>query len=362
MKSAHQLDDFLESRFDQFLILHGSEIAEASFDTVLVEDTPVSETHNPTQAGPAGKLLCYGEGMELTPYALRKVSRYLCAIPLLCDTNRVDPGHFEYWRCTGAYASRLLTELEGRQRHLEHSTESGGFDEEDILSAHGWTIEHPFTEMDIHELCLLIQIGLLGSNQASSIEETRYTHMMNIMNHSFQIASRFGFPVLEDLTDRMADRGGRIQKNIRYWFEETENTETARVLLEFNRIGDFVPEDDSSVVTHLNNLVTGADLRDRSGLIRGNGFVRKLHQNRGDTLHGGVSRGVAVVVITLCCLAFWDAITEDQYESVKERLALDLATGPTEGELLEEGRSWSPFDFYPYYHGRWYTDYVVKGH
>jgi hypothetical protein len=362
MKSDRHWDDFLESRFDQFCFLHGSEIAEASFDTVFLEDTPVSETHNPTQAGPAGKLLFYGEGMELTPYALRKLSRYLCAIPLLSDTDRVAPGHFEYWRCTGAYASRLLTELESRQRHLEHNTESGGFDEDDILSAHGWTIEHSFTEVDIHELCLLIQIGLLGSNQISSLAESQSTHMMNVMNRSFQIASRFGFPVLEDLTDRLADRGNRIQNNIRYWFEETENTETARVLLEFNRMGDFMPHDDSSVISHLNNLVTKADLRDRSGLIRGGGFVRKLHQNRGDTLHGGISRGVAVVAITLCCLAFWDAITDDQYESVKERLALDLATGPTEWELLEEGRSWNPFDFYPHYHGRLYEEYDIKRH
>jgi len=362
MKSDDHWDDFFESRFDRFRFLHGSEIAEAAFDTAFVEDTPVSETHNPTQAGPAGQLLFYGEGLELTPYALRKLSRYLCAIPILSDTNRVDPGHFEYWRCTGAYASRLLAELESRQRHLELITESGGFDEDEIMSSTGWTIDHPFTEEDIHELCLLIQIGLLGSNQASSIVGTRYTHMMNILNHSFQIASRFGFPVLEDLTDRMANRGGRIQKNIRYWFEETENSETALVLLEFNRIGDFVPEDDSSVVAHLNNLATEADLRDRSGLIRGNGFVRKLHQNRGDTLHGGVSRGVAVVVITLCCLAFWDAITDDQYDSVKQRLASDLATGPSESEQIERGIYWTPFDFYPFYAGKRYTEYVVEAH
>ena len=137
MKSDRHWDNFLESRFDQFLILHGSEIAEASFDTVFVEDVPISETHNPTQGGPAGKLLSYGEGMELTPYALRKISRFLCAIPILSDTNRVEPGHFEYWRCTGAYASRLLAELESRQRHLEFSTESGGLEEDEIISSTG---------------------------------------------------------------------------------------------------------------------------------------------------------------------------------------------------------------------------------
>jgi len=251
---------------------------------------------------------------------------------------------------------------ESRQQHLELSTESGAFDEDEIISSTGWTVEHPFTEVDIPRIVSLIQIGLLGSNQVSSIGGPQSAPMQNIMNHSFQIASRFGFPVLEDLTDRMADRGSRIQKNIRYWFEETENPETARVLLEFNRIGDFDPEDDSSVVSDLNNLVTESDLRDRSGLIRGDGFIRKLHENRGDTLHGGISRGVAVVVITLCCLAFWDAITDDQHESVKERLALDLATGPSESEQLERGIYWTPFDFYPFYAGRRYTEYVVEGH
>jgi len=38
MKSDRHWDDFLESRFDQFWFLHGSEIAKASFDTVSVEN------------------------------------------------------------------------------------------------------------------------------------------------------------------------------------------------------------------------------------------------------------------------------------------------------------------------------------
>jgi len=362
MRSNCNWDEFLESRFNRFKFLHGSEIAEASFDTVFVEDTPVSESNNPSQAGPDGRLLEYGEGLDLPPFALRKLSRYLLAIPLLSDTNRVDPGHFEYWRCTGAFASRLLSELELRQRQRNNIRESGACDEGENMSFHSGTIGNPFTEMDIHELCLLIQIGLLGSKQSSSIRGTQSAQLRNIMNHSFQIASRFGFPVLEDLTDRMAERGNRIQNNIRYWFEEAENPETARVLLEFDRIGDFVPKDDPSLVSYLNNHVTEDDLRDRSGLIGGEGFVKEIHSNRGDTLHGDISRGVAVVVITLCCLAFWDAITDDQYESVQERLTFDLATGPSESEQYDRGRYWTPFDFYPHFAGKCFTEYVVETH
>ncbi|WP_147301738.1 MULTISPECIES: hypothetical protein [unclassified Haloferax] len=326
--------------------MHGSELAQASFETVFRESTSISETHNPTQAGPPGRFLDPWEGLDLPPHAQRKVAIYLLAITLLSDTNRVDSGHFEYWRCTGAFASRFLEEIENRRKHIELSERGGNFTKEEIVKLHGWTVEHPFDEVDIHELCLLIQLGLLSSNKEERLENITYIPWKKVATYSFQIASRFGLPVLEDLSDRMSERGSRIQKNLRYWFEETENRETARVLLEFNRLGDVDTSSSTSVVSQIHETVDQNDLRDRSGQIRGDGLIRKLHHIRGGVAHGDLGRGVAVIAITLCCLVFWDSLYQDQYTAIKDRLAFDYAFGISESEQTSRQNTWHPYDFY----------------
>ena len=179
-----------------------------------------------------------------------------------------------------------------------------------------------------------------------------YTSLEKVVTYSFQIASRFGFPVLEDLSDLMSERGNRIQNNLRYWYEGTENQETARVLVEYNRLGEVDPASSEPIVSQIHDTVDQDDLDDRSGLIRGNGLIRRLHDIRGDAMHGDSGRGVAVIVITLCCLAFWDSLYQDQYTAIRDRLAFDYAVGISESEQIGRREKWFPYDFYPLYAAR----------
>lgn len=354
--TATDWDKFFNERFGRFTTLHGSEISEASFQTVFGEDVAISESNNPSQAGPNPRFLEYGEGLELSLRASRKLPRYLLAMTILSDTNRVDDGHFEYWRVTGAYASRLISNL--RERRMESRRES------DLNSTHcdqryGWLEENPLSEERLHELCILLQLASLGSQDAPFPTGLRFVPVQKLLNHPFQITSKYGFPTLGGLASDYCPNRRRFQKKLKCWFESKAKQASAETLLEFNRLGRINPDTDN-VLHELDALVNQDELDNREGLIRGDGFIRKLKDARNDTLHGDIGRGVAVSVTTLASLAFWDALNYKQYDRLRKRLEHDLSNGPSEWEQEERGIYWTPWDFYQHYQGRRFDRYVVE--
>lgn len=354
--TANEWDEFFNTRFGRFTFLHGSEISEASFQTTFGEDIAISESHNPSQTGPDPRFLEYGEGLELSTYASRKLPRYLLAMTILSDTNRVDDGHFEYWRATGAYASCLISHL--RKRRMENRRER------DLSSSYyemryGWLEGNPLSEERLHELCILLQLGLLGRQDAPFPTGLQFVPVQKVLNHPFQVASKYGFPTLEGLASDYCPDRRRLQQRLSAWFENEANQATAETFLEFNRLSR-VNSDADEVLNELNALIDPDELDNREGLIRGDGFLRKLKDARNDTMHGDIGRGVAVTVTTLASLAFWDALTDKQYDRLREKLELNLASGPSEGEQLDKGRYWTPWDFYQHYHGRRFDGYVVE--
>ena len=349
-------DEFFNKRFERFTTLHGSEVSEASFQTTFPEDIAISESHNPTQTGPDPRFLNYGEGLELSIYANRKVPRYLLAITLLSDVNRVDEGHFEYWRVTGAYASRLITQL--RKRRMEHRREN------DLNSTHfdmrdGWLEGNPLSEGHLHELCILLQLGLLGRQDAPFPTGLKFVPVQKLLNHPFQVASRYGFATLGGLGSDFCPEKKRIQKKLRCWFENNAKQATAETFLEFDRLGKINP-DARDIIDEFDALTDQDELDDRDGLIGGDGFLRKLKDARNNIMHGDIGRGVAVAVMTLASLAFWDALKDNQFNQVREKLELDLSRGPSEGEKLDGGLYWTPWDFYQHYDGRRFNGYIVE--
>jgi len=191
--TANSWDEFFNKKLRRFTLLYGSEFSEPSFQTKFLEDITTFETHNPTENGPSPRFLEYGEGLELSIYACRKLPRYLLAITILSSSNRVDDGHFEYWRTTGAYASCLISHL--RMRRMENRREN------DLSSTfyemhYGWLEGNPLSEERLHELCILLQLGLLGRQDAPFPTGLQFVPLQKLLNHPFQVASKYGFPTV----------------------------------------------------------------------------------------------------------------------------------------------------------------------
>ena len=106
MRSPGEWERELNTRFEAWLSRNWNELREATLasDDVSPDSSYISSS--PRQGDFGIPLLRRADGLDLPLETLRRLPRYLCAMTLL-TRDRVDPAHFEYWRCTGAYASTV---------------------------------------------------------------------------------------------------------------------------------------------------------------------------------------------------------------------------------------------------------------
>lgn len=371
--------NLLRERFGYFLSLHHNNLQVASFeDFPPFDETRTQKRSEPFQAGPGVHYLRPGEALELPLEALRRVPRYLLAMTLMTDVNVVDSGHYEYWRATGAAASLHSDIMDSRKEHLDSHERMGELSREELIESFGYSMRQPLEFSELHDLMIVLQIGLLGERRPVypplDVDPTLY----KITNYCFQIATRYGFPLLESLADYLSEGDHRrFRPRIESWFENSPNPATRRTLLEFDRLSDINPEyernldeskdiqgpvgvDEDSLseyISRFDELTNPDEINDPEGEIdTRDGLIRELKEYRNPSQHGygkrwdnqeqGIYRVPAVTIITLCCLAFWDGVTEDQFQDIRESLGF---AGKSFPEYQERFRlpQWTPEDFYP---------------
>lgn len=360
MKSWEDYKDVLNSRFDGLNEMFKSHFVEASFDVEHETTYPAIEAHDPWTTPGGQYLLNDTEGWNLSLKTLRRVPRYLIALTLLTDSNQINRGHYEYWRCTGAFSS--ISTMDWHPYDPRDLTE--WIREPDKQPPIPFDkIPSPIVSWDVndfHELCLLIKLGLFGEFD-SALFFNRSNHLNffleRIVSNSFQLSTRYGFPVLERLatnritSGRAIDRG-RLKNRIRYWIEDTDNSSTKRTLIEFKNIDNISPSD--NITSQLDDITGEGDLSNLDDVDWSKGMIRRMGDRyRGPSQHGQkIFSGISVVIITLCCLAYWDTLNKDQFRWVRKLMNLWTYRKQLDHfnfRVGDERRYWNPRDFYNVY-------------
>lgn len=339
------IDDFYES-LRYFFDSYESELSDPSLESEYESDSiNFGEAHDPTQAGPSG-FLGYGDCCTLNIRSLRSLAKYLILITTVSKFNRVTEGHYEYWRFTGAIA-QALEELIYDSSNLREETSAGTSLEETSFFSEGDSTPQSFISQD---LPLLLQVALLGKQKHQATiknhpaSENMDDSFSNIIANNFQLATRHGFPTLEGVAGYYSsnESSSSLQNKMEDWARTTSNPETQKSLQSFHQLKNYEIEDIRQQV-HDNSF--GSHCSD--SLNWGEGFFRKLHEPyRVDSLHGSTNySGPAVIVSTLCCLAFWDLVEQEQLDVIKERLEADISN-PEPYKETRLKKEWTIFDFY----------------
>lgn len=346
-----------DKRIASLLEMYEHEMGDAAFNTPHqeMESPSFHAAHNPTQVGPDWSVLDKGSGWYLSLSSQRRLPRYLSAITLFSGGNRVTEDHFEYWRCTGAYAS-MVSELAAFSLGQEVRIFDGSPDS--VHNLPGSQVQ--LSESMLNDLCILLQLSILG-------EYTTEVHMpewalgyfeMNpilerlVTNWSVLSATQ-GFPVLEGLLKEQRGEPNDDETSffwsLKKWLEQVENTETKKTIVEIDRLGQVDIEDKpEAVVKSINELLDKETLNSEDHLIRSNvGLLWELRQRRNDAQHRNQTvRGVAVVVVTLCCLIFWNAINENTFQNLRKRIQTEVEQDmDRQQQVLRRGRFY-PDSFY----------------
>lgn len=323
-------------RFQTFI--EREPIQEASLLTKMDTVPGPGESFSPFSIPLFKDFLCPYEGWGLPLEALRRLPRYLCGMTLLSDRNLVNQGHYEYWRYTGGYAS--VVSGYGYQSSIPTPTVGEKVEPD--------SEQFSMTLSELNDFCLALYLGLLAV-QKHKIRLQRYgpstpgqphPSLEKLVEHSFNITTRYGFPVLEGLAGKWwGQKRGRLQNKLTNWTENTDNDHTKATLAEINALptrvdveGDIIDQLYDIALQSLEKPFFEGDKRD--------GVFRQLKEARGDTLHGDESySGPAVVVVTLSCLAFWDLMDSSEYKSIREWIK-------AEEELDHYLLDWKSQDFY----------------
>jgi len=233
---------------------------------------------------------------------------------------------------------------------------------------------------------VLIEIGLLGERQTSDPPPDVDRTLYKITDYCFQIATRYGFPVLESLADHLAKGNhDKFLPRMKNWLENSPNTSTRKTLLEFDGLGTVDPEYNSpsrdfdekadiqdqlgetekvkEYISRFDEDISSNEIDNPEGEINTeDGMLRRLKEYRNPSQHGwgdkivdfeeynsnreqGIYRIPAVTVITLSSLAFWDGIKEDQFKDIRKHLSLSGGSYPNNPEKIRLSE-WQPEDFY----------------
>lgn len=269
---------------------------------------------------------------ELELEELQTLARHLCNLTLESKNSEIGLDHFEYWSWTGAVASyaRLF--------------EDTSLDEDSLGN-----------------LCLLIQLALLVNRNNEYWKRDAYWNngsYMAILIENYNLVTLAGYPILEGLLRRHCKElkpDGTMQSNhsaifnnyvnghraylkdaFELWMEEnTSNSSVKTTLEEIDSIDQSLEQ---TLETKFQNLSVDVGSVD--------GVLHLLKELRNFNAHGEAhTQAVGSLVVTLSCLAFWDSITEDDYEDMRE--AVKSTYLDTEREYSGWMYGFFPHGFYP---------------
>lgn len=272
------------------------------------------------------------------------------------DDNYIFNDHIEYWRCTGAYASVCET----------HPV--GGFFEDPK--------EH------LRELCSLIKILLLDDFSRppkSRNYDPKHMSIQNLQIHHLQIATVYGFAILEGLLRRylreIDTEGGKVKSHIpdghpirqllgnnsvgilegvRLWANTVAVESTCRTLGQIDRLCQLdLTDTNTPASARLEELFDlEENIRNEEDVVTRNGVISELHyKGRNPSQHREkILKGIVAPVVTLCCLLFWDGITPTQFSRMRNRIRefshKGLAKLDKENEFIDYSRIYTPYSFY----------------
>jgi hypothetical protein len=344
-----QFDQRIASLFE----MYDHEMGDASFNTPHqeMESASFHAAHNPTQVGADWPVLEKGSGWYLSLTSQRRLPRYLSAITLFSEGNRVTGDHFEYWRCTGAYAS-LVSDLPGYNREqIMETLEDAPQLPPDLPGS-----RVRLSESMLNDLCLLLQLAVLG-DQTTEVKMPEYgpSHsemdpiLERLVTNWATLATTHGFPVLEGLLKEQRgepnDEDTSFFWSLKEWVEQIAYLETKETVVETDKLHEIDASGQPEEVTlAMDELVDADSLIGNDHLIKSNvGLLWDLRGRRNDAQHRNqMVRGVAVVIVTLCCLVFWNAIGQEEFQSLRQSIRAEANRGEDwQQEIIRRG------EFYP---------------
>lgn len=354
MKEWSEWETQLNQRFRNFIEFGQHRIEEASLINFPDESSMAFEAHSPSQVGVPFNFLNQFEAWSFSIEVLRRLPRYLCGMTLLTDGNRVNQGHYEYWRYTGAFAGlaggfRSPVSLQGQFEQIPEETAIDPNQLPDWLTL-------PTTRLELNDLCLLLHLGLLGVQKTKirlqqmdteNIHTSGRAHpsLEKTVEHSFNLTTRYGFPVLEGFAGKWRqESSSSLQNKLEDWARNTENVITKTTLGEINYLPRL--DVDGDIVEQL-YTIGEKSLSNPSETFGKDSTFYQLNDARWKTQHGEESySGPAVVVTTLSCLAFWDMISKVQYNQLRRRIQHRVNEDHNRQERFIRNMEWTPEDFY----------------
>jgi len=189
------------------------------------------------------------------------------------------------------------------------------------------------SESMLNDLCLLLQFAVLGDHTIEvSIPEDAPGHsemdpiLERLVTNWATMAATYGFPVLEGLLKEQRgepnDEDTSFFWSLKEWVEQIAYPETKETVVEIDRLYEIDTSGPKDVPLAMDELVNADSLLRVEHLIKSNvGLLWDLRGKRNDAQHRNqMVRGVAVIVVTLCCLVFWDAIGREEFQSLRQSI------------------------------------------
>lgn len=259
---------------------------------------------------------------------VRKFPRYITDLTIKSNPSIISADHFAFWAWTGAVLVPYPLRTNG---HYSHN----------------------FTELAslIHTALFRVRENTLTMEMASKGDEpsalhpyTFYRGKLNMYNPSHLSISNFanrilattGFSVLDGLVKchcpTLVARTGEISNSYLEapWRPNSEYMGDGKSPNYHDRLQIWkeykATEAVSQTLEHINDLtrydprtiersIDGVKSRLKDELTTTNHFFRLLHEQRDDNIHGSQgTRAIGSIVLTLCCLVFWDLVKPDEYE------------------------------------------------
>lgn len=278
---------------------------------------------------------------EITEFSLeelRKFPRYLSDLTIKSNPSIITLDHYTYWAWTGAIAVGHPSRSGGGYRHtigelayLIHMMLFGmrsQFLTDLLIQANSGKDLRPIAEL------------VNSTNKFSWVNPSLHT----VHNMAHRVAATTGFAILDglvkahcnilefetgDLKNRMEGTwredpkmltGTNFHDRIQIW-RTTEATPTVAETI--SHINDLQRYDPDTIC----RSIEGVKVRLEKELTSTNHFLRLLHAQRDDNIHGQRgTRAIGSIVINLCCLLFWDIVKPDEFDRERNHAVSEIAS------------------------------------
>ena len=330
-----------------------------------------------------------GDGWRLSLRDLRRIPRWLIAITACTSTNTVTEDHREYWRITAEFGIVWRVLLNRQLSDESNHNKIPGEPEEDTNFPQ---IIDGKTQLDrniINDLCLLIRLVELKQFDTFS-EKDIHPVLTELSRYSDRLGSTYGFSVLEGLLRRRCSHfntdgkiknsckpeqrdflKGIMRPNDRIYLTEGfrlvesiyATDDTRKTLVEIDRLPTIEMDkstnfdDTSFFIREMNDLVDNHEINHPDGPLIGHHneglFLDELRILRNSELHReDLAQSSSAIIVTLCCLLFWDSLTEYQFRILRklipESLQFHREIPGSTGPLLSKSHLFEPGSFYKY--------------